>query len=243
MRAGRAPGDRRRRDAARRSGWRSCSLPRDRRLIGIRPSDDDRRCDHDFRDADGRRRGARLHAARRHRHDAPAGRRARPLGRPLLLSQGRHARLHDRGVRVPRRQRRLSARATPRSGASACSAAAARPRSRPSSGCPSRSSPTRTTRSPRRTATWVEKKNYGKTYMGIKRATFLVDPDGRIAAGLAEGEARGPRRRGPRGARRSAAGPSGPTAPRRADTRRHRSWGETSDASARSIHVVRHATR
>ena len=28
---------------------------------------------------------------------------------------------------------------------------------------------------------WVEKKNYGKTYMGIARRTFLVDPQGRIA--------------------------------------------------------------
>ena len=26
--------------------------------------------------------------------------------------------------------------------------------------------------------TWVEKKNYGKTYMGIQRSTFLIDPDG-----------------------------------------------------------------
>jgi peroxiredoxin Q/BCP len=26
--------------------------------------------------------------------------------------------------------------------------------------------------------TWVEKKNYGKTYMGVQRSTFLVDPDG-----------------------------------------------------------------
>ncbi len=25
---------------------------------------------------------------------------------------------------------------------------------------------------------WVEKKNYGKTYMGIERATFLIGPDG-----------------------------------------------------------------
>ena len=29
--------------------------------------------------------------------------------------------------------------------------------------------------------TWVEKKNYGKTYWGVARRTFLVDPDGRIA--------------------------------------------------------------
>jgi peroxiredoxin Q/BCP len=28
---------------------------------------------------------------------------------------------------------------------------------------------------------WVEKQNYGKTYMGIERVTFLVDPEGRIA--------------------------------------------------------------
>ena len=28
---------------------------------------------------------------------------------------------------------------------------------------------------------WVEKKNYGKTYMGTARRTFLVDPDGRVA--------------------------------------------------------------
>ena len=28
---------------------------------------------------------------------------------------------------------------------------------------------------------WGEKKNYGKTYMGIIRSSFLVDPDGRIA--------------------------------------------------------------
>jgi peroxiredoxin Q/BCP len=29
--------------------------------------------------------------------------------------------------------------------------------------------------------TWVEKSNYGKTYMGVQRATFVIDPDGRIA--------------------------------------------------------------
>ncbi len=27
---------------------------------------------------------------------------------------------------------------------------------------------------------WVEKQNYGKTYWGVARMTFLVDPDGRI---------------------------------------------------------------
>ena len=28
---------------------------------------------------------------------------------------------------------------------------------------------------------WVEKSSYGKTSMGVQRATFLVDPEGRIA--------------------------------------------------------------
>lgn len=32
-----------------------------------------------------------------------------------------------------------------------------------------------------RYGTWVEKQNYGKSYMGIQRATFLVDPEGRVA--------------------------------------------------------------
>jgi peroxiredoxin Q/BCP len=29
--------------------------------------------------------------------------------------------------------------------------------------------------------TWVEKSMYGKKYMGVQRATFIVGPDGRIA--------------------------------------------------------------
>ncbi len=28
---------------------------------------------------------------------------------------------------------------------------------------------------------WVEKKMYGKTYMGIERATFLIDAEGKVA--------------------------------------------------------------
>ena len=27
---------------------------------------------------------------------------------------------------------------------------------------------------------WVEKKNYGKKYMGIERSTFVIDPEGRV---------------------------------------------------------------
>ena len=29
---------------------------------------------------------------------------------------------------------------------------------------------------------WVEKKNYGRTYMGIERSTFVIDADGNLAA-------------------------------------------------------------
>jgi thioredoxin-dependent peroxiredoxin len=32
-----------------------------------------------------------------------------------------------------------------------------------------------------RYGTWVEKVNYGKAYQGVQRATFLIDPDGRVA--------------------------------------------------------------
>lgn len=28
---------------------------------------------------------------------------------------------------------------------------------------------------------WAEKKNYGKTYMGVQRATFIIDGDGTVA--------------------------------------------------------------
>ena len=29
--------------------------------------------------------------------------------------------------------------------------------------------------------TWVEKTNYGKTYWGVQRATFVIDPEGKVA--------------------------------------------------------------
>jgi thioredoxin-dependent peroxiredoxin len=32
-----------------------------------------------------------------------------------------------------------------------------------------------------RYGTWIEKQNYGRKYMGVKRSTFLIDPEGRIA--------------------------------------------------------------
>ena len=32
-----------------------------------------------------------------------------------------------------------------------------------------------------RYGTWVEKQNYGRRYWGVKRSTFLIDPEGKIA--------------------------------------------------------------
>ena len=32
--------------------------------------------------------------------------------------------------------------------------------------------------------TWVEKSMYGRKYMGVQRATFVIDPDGRVATVL-----------------------------------------------------------
>jgi peroxiredoxin Q/BCP len=29
---------------------------------------------------------------------------------------------------------------------------------------------------------WVEKSNHGKTYMGVERSTFVIDPDGNVAS-------------------------------------------------------------
>ena len=43
---------------------------------------------------------------------------------------------------------------------------------------------------------WVEKSMYGRKYMGIERATFLIDEKGVMRNDLAQGEGAGPRRRG-----------------------------------------------
>jgi thioredoxin-dependent peroxiredoxin len=31
---------------------------------------------------------------------------------------------------------------------------------------------------------WTERKNYGKTYMGINRSTFIIDPEGNVARAM-----------------------------------------------------------
>ena len=99
-------------------------------------------------------------------------------GRPLLLSQGRHARLHDPGLRRPRpppglrggRRRRARRLARPgRSGQEVRRQAEAL---------------TFTLLADEDHAVaeaygvWVEKSMYGRTYWGAQRATFVIDGDG-----------------------------------------------------------------
>ena len=72
---------------------------------------------------------------------------------------------------------------------------------------------------------WREKTNYGKTYMGIGRSSFLVGPDGRVARTWAERQGRRSRRAGP--ARRARVDG---TAPRRARF----AGGVTREAAANS---------
>ena len=102
-----------------------------------------------------------------------------PQGARLLLPEGRHARLHDAGVRAARHRSATSA--TP-----SCSASA--PTSRPSSSSSTRSTasasrccPTPTTPSAEAFGVWGEKTMYGKKYMGIVRSAFLIDEKGKIA--------------------------------------------------------------
>ena len=69
----------------------------------------------------------------------------------------------------------------PRRSASPPTRSTRSPSSTTSTTSASRCSPTPTTPSPRPTATWVEKSMYGNKYMGVQRATFLIDPDGKVA--------------------------------------------------------------
>ena len=90
-----------------RAGSRtSASGPTPRSRFGAANSSSSRpllRSEHGH--ADRRRRRSRSRPARCHGHHPRPRGPAWALDRPVLLSQGRHARLHGRGVRVPRRQR------------------------------------------------------------------------------------------------------------------------------------------
>ncbi len=46
---------------------------------------------------------------------------------------------------------------------------------------------------------WAEKSMYGKTYMGVSRATLLIGRDGKVAQVWPQSESGRPRRRGAQG--------------------------------------------
>ena len=124
--------------------------------------------------------------------------------RPLFLSQGRHARVHEAGVRHPRRLGRVRAERRRRARRQPRQRGLARRSSSRSSTSRSRCSPIPTTATAEAYGVWVEKSMYGKTYMGVERSTFVIDADGHAGEGDAEGQARDARRRRARGARASA---------------------------------------
>ena len=180
---------------------------------------------------------------------------ARPLDDRLLLPEGRHARLHRRGLRVPRRQRddprarrRRLGDQPPGRGEQARVPREVRPAVHP---------PRRRGSRRRRRLRLVGREGelrqdvHGRRPDDVPRRSRRPDrPD------LAEGQAGGPRRRGDRRARRGPGGrrreralnapPDARFAPTRAvglkPVRPHaghgvrlRSWGETSEASAGMI--------
>ncbi len=120
-----------------------------------------------------------FHRRDRRRQEAEALGAARQAGGALLLPQGRHAGLHHRGLRLPRLRCPTSSKLRAQViGVTQGQRRQATTSSRPSTSSTSRWSPTRTARSARSTAPGSEKSLYGRKYMGIDRATFLIDKTG-----------------------------------------------------------------
>ena len=122
-----------------------------------------------------------------------------PQAGALFLSQGRHARLHQGGDRLQRAQERLRQgrdrhrRRFGRSGRRRRTSSATSTISR------SRSPPTRRKKMLTAYGVWGEKSMYGRKFMGIRRTTFLIGRDGRIAQGVGERQSPRPCRRRARG--------------------------------------------
>ena len=138
----------------------------------------------------------------RRRRDGHARVAAREAGRPLLLSQGQHIRLHDAGVRDPRRVERVRARRRGRARRLARRRRVAPEVQGRLRAAVRRCSPIRTTRTAEDYGVWVEKSRYGRTYMGIRRSTFVIGPDGNVVKAHVRRQAGDARRRRAGGPRR-----------------------------------------
>ena len=127
-----------------------------------------------------------------------ARRPARQARRPLLLSQGRHARLHDAGLRDPRRLRRVHHAGAVVLGVSP-DKEGSHVKFKEKYGLPF----TLLADPEHEVAEeyGVGEKNFGgKTYMGVERSTFVIDGEGNVAKVMRRREARHARRPGARGA-------------------------------------------
>ena len=105
----------------------------------------------------------------------------RQAGRSLLLSQGRHARMHDAGLR----RSATPTASSRRRGAVVLGVSADDEKSHVKFKEKYELPFTLLADPERKVAeqygTWVEKKNYGKEYWGIERSTFLIDSKGDVA--------------------------------------------------------------
>ncbi len=121
----------------------------------------------------------RIRAAERRRRDRQAVRPARQAGRPLLLSQGRHARLHDTGLRNPRRLRRVRGAGAVVLGVSPDDEAS-HVKFKEKFDLPFTLLADPGHHVAEDYGVWGEKKYMGRTYMGVERSTFVIAADGTV---------------------------------------------------------------
>ena len=140
--------------------------------------------------ARGRRPGTGGRPRRPIRRRAPPLRPGRPVDDPLLLSQGRHARLHDRGRGFRDSNETIVERGADVWGVSPQDGASKRAFTE-KFGLPFTLLADTDHKVAETYGTWVEKENYGKKYWGTARVTFLLRSRRPYRPGLAEGEAEG----------------------------------------------------
>ncbi len=136
-------------------------------------------------------------------------------GRALFLSQGRHVGLHGGGLRLSRRASRLLQVKAEIVGVSRDSVAS-HDKFKRKFDLPFPLASDEDGKVCQAYGVWVEKSMYGKKYMGIERATFLIDAKGVVRDIWRKVKVDGPRRRGAERRARSEIGGARPGIPGRA---------------------------
>ena len=142
------------------------------------------------------------------RHTPPALRLRRTAGGSVLLSEGRHAGLHEGGVRVPRPACRGSrpSKAAVLGVSILDEASKAKFATKYDLTFPLLADADHEVAD--KYGVWQKRSLYGRSFMGIARTTYLIDADGKVAQALGQGQGRRPRRgsaRGRQACRRSTA--------------------------------------